>query len=176
MTACTTCGGALAEGTSHCSTCGTMETALALPPPPPLVPFAIPEIRYYVTWAHGERGGPFTEDTIKLLIAQQRLKITDAVQAEGATQWIPIAQSKFASLVAQRATITRLASSTCPMCGANMAVVIKRSGLGLAPVILGIVLTPVCGIGIPLWIVGYTMRWGGKGKAAYRCPRCQYVS
>src|SRR5262245_46226901 len=67
-----------------------------------------------------------------------------------------------------------LSAGICPTCRAAMAVVIKRSGLGLALVILGIALTPVFGFGIPIFIVGYLMRFGGKGRACYRCPRCNY--
>jgi len=68
------------------------------------------------------------------------------------------------------------AAGTCPRCSTAMAVVIKRSGLGLALIILGIILTPVVGIGIPIFIVGYVMRFSGKGRACYRCPRCNYSS
>ncbi|MBI1763822.1 MAG: zinc ribbon domain-containing protein [Acidobacteria bacterium] len=75
----------------------------------------------------------------------------------------------------EQANLARLAASTCPNCSAAMAVVIKRSGLGLALVILGVALTPFL-IGIPLFIAGYMLRFGGKGRACYRCPRCNYSS
>jgi len=179
MASCTQCKAAIPDETKFCAKCGaSTETTLVPPPPPPmLLPGrATPEQRYFVTWGAGERGGPFSEDEIKLLISQQRLKITDAIIAEGASQWMPISQSKFASFVIQHAQITRLASSTCPMCGAAMAVILKRSSLGLTLIIAGVVLTPLCGLGIPLWIVGYSMRFGKKGTAAYRCPRCNHES
>ncbi len=181
MASCTQCKSTITDEAKFCTTCGaSAETTLVIPPSPPdsmpLPGKATPEQRYLVTWGTGELGGPFSEDEIKLLITQQRLKITDAVMAEGASQWISIGQSKFAAFATQHAQVARLASSTCPMCGAAMAVIIKRSGLGLALIVAGVLLTPLCGLGIPVWIAGYSMRFGGKGTAAYRCPRCNHES
>src|SRR5262245_37785394 len=67
-----------------------------------------------------------------------------------------------------------LSAGIGPTCRAAMAVVTKRFGLGLALVILGMALTPVFGFRMPIFIVGYLMRFGGKGRACYRCPRCNY--
>jgi predicted RNA-binding Zn-ribbon protein involved in translation (DUF1610 family) len=108
------------------------------------------------------------------MILQRQISVNDSVAVQGSNNWIPVSQSVFAPHVAQQLNIDRMASSTCPQCGAGMAVVIKRSGLGLALIIIGVVLTPAFGIGIPIWIAGMIIRWGGKGQAAYRCPRCNF--
>jgi uncharacterized membrane protein YvbJ len=85
-----------------------------------------------------------------------------------------ISSSKFSGTAVQQVNAERIAASRCPRCGVGMAVVIKRSRFGLALVILGILLTPAFGIGIPIFVVGYLMRWGGKGRACYQCPGCNY--
>ena len=84
--------------------------------------------------------------------------------------------SHFAVGAAAAALHQRIAANACPRCGTGMAVVIKRSKMGLVLVIVGLVTTPAFGIGLPIFIVGYIMRWGGKGRAAYQCPGCNYAA
>lgn len=175
---CTNCGSTIPERAQFCTNCGTKsgtvqtetESVSVPPPPPPPAPSL-----YYVAYATGQVGGPFEEEVLRDLIAQQRVKVTDSVRPASSTAWVPVVQSKFAPLAAQQANMDRLVASTCPSCGAGMAVVIKRSKAGLVLVIVGILLTPIL-VGIPIFIVGYIMRWGGKGQAGYRCPRCNYAS
>jgi hypothetical protein len=163
MTCCATCGEELFEEMHSCKESSAI-ARVSLPPAPV----------YSVRYSTGQIDGPYDEPTIKLLIAQQRLQITDSVCLQGSGCWIPVFQSKFAPLVTQSTVTGRLAASTCPACGAPMAVVIKRSGVGLAFIIAGVALTPVFGIGIPIWIFGMIIRWGGTGTAVYRCARCNY--
>jgi ribosomal protein S27AE len=129
---------------------------------------------WHVTFATGQTGGPFTEDEIRSMIARQQIKITDSVIATGGATWVPITQSPFARYIVTQATVDRLAASTCPQCGAAMAVVLQRSKAGLVLVIIGLITTPLFGIGIPIFIVGFILRWGFKPKAKYQCPRCNY--
>jgi hypothetical protein len=165
MACCATCGEELLEETHSCK----KSVAIAPVPLPP-------EPVYSVRYATGEVDGPYDESTINMLILQNRLQITDSVSLQGSGCWIAIFQSKFAPLVTQSTVTGRLAASTCPACGSPMAVVIKRSGVGLALIIAGVVLTPLFGIGIPIWIIGMIIRWGGNGTAVYRCARCNYAN
>ena len=101
MGSCSNCGAGVPENTRFCSTCGTATTNSLVPlhnggqtievqsPPPAL---------WYVTYATGQRGGPFTENDIHGMIARQELKVTDAIVAQGGNTWVPITQSPFASL------------------------------------------------------------------------------
>lgn len=68
-----------------------------------------------------------------------------------------------------------LPSMPCPRCGSGMVWRVKRSGFGLALIIIGIVLTPVI-IGIPIWILGMVVRHGNNGQMYLLCPYCQYSS
>lgn len=184
MAFCTKCGTAISDSASLCNTCAAVTTGQ--PPPPQAfaltgsssaaaVAVAPAGPLYYVsTYGTGHVSGPFTDDTLRSLIVQQQVTIRDAIAVQGSQVWMPITQTNFGVLATQQANLGRIAASTCPRCGAGMAVVIKRSGLGLALVIIGIALTPAFGIGIPIFIVGYLLRWGGKGTAAYRCPQCNY--
>jgi hypothetical protein len=70
----------------------------------------------------------------------------------------------------------RITSTTCPRCGAGMAVVIRRSGLGLALIVIGLLTTPLFCIGVPIFAVGFVMRFSGKGRAVYQCPGCNYTT
>src|ERR1035441_1100947 len=84
----------------------------------------------HVTFATGQTGGPFTEDAIRSMIARQQIKITDFVVLSGGSTWVPITQSPFARDIVTQASVDRLAASTCPRCGAAMAVVAKGSSMG----------------------------------------------
>jgi predicted RNA-binding Zn-ribbon protein involved in translation (DUF1610 family) len=105
------------------------------------------------------------------MIARQQIKITDSVIASGGSAWVPITQSPFARFIVTQASVDRLAASTCPRCGAAMAVVTKSSALATIFIIVGIFFT-VALIGIPLIIIGVMMR--RKVRVAYQCPRCNY--
>jgi hypothetical protein len=167
MACCATCGEELLEEAHSCKESGVEAIAqVSLPP----------ESIYFVRYSTGQTDGPYDESTIKMLIAQHRLQITDSVSLQGSGCWIAVFQSKFAPFVTQSAVTGRLAASTCPACGAAMAVVIKRSGLGLALIITGVALTPLFGIGVPVWIIGMIIRFGGKGTAVYRCGQCKYAN
>lgn len=183
MPFCGSCGSVIAGSDQFCTRCGT-GTAPQAPPASAMVALSspqgqslvVPEALYHVAYSTGQVAGPFGEEAIKLLIIQQQLKIHDSIKPQNSDAWVPILQSKFGSLVTQQTGLNRLAANTCPRCSAAMAVAIKRSGLGLVLIIVGLVLTPAFGIGIPIWIIGFIIRFGGKGTAIYRCARCNYAS
>jgi predicted RNA-binding Zn-ribbon protein involved in translation (DUF1610 family) len=105
------------------------------------------------------------------MIARQQIKITDSVVLSGGSIWIPITQSPFARDIVTQASVDRLAASTCPRCGAAMAVVMKKSTLATILILVGII-SSIFLIGIILIVIGVIMR--RKGKVAYQCPRCNY--
>jgi len=174
MSACASCGSNLAEETRFCNKCGSQvgskslteasrsKTIEIMPPPVPT---------WYVTLATGQRGGPFTEDAIQGMIARQQIKITDSVVAAGGSTWVPITQSPFARYIVTQTSVDRLAASTCPRCGAAMAVVTKKSTMATILILVGII-SSIFLIGVVLIIVGVMMR--RKVKVAYQCPRCNY--
>jgi predicted RNA-binding Zn-ribbon protein involved in translation (DUF1610 family) len=171
---CTSCGSTVSEGTRFCNKCGLsvastsiVETANART----IEVIAPPIATWHGTFATGQTGGPFTEDAIQSMIARQQIKITDSVIASGGSAWVPITQSPFARFIVTQASVDRLAASTCPRCGAAMAVVTKSSALATIFIIVGIFFT-VALIGIPLIIIGVMMR--RKVRVAYQCPRCNY--
>lgn len=131
---------------------------------------------YYLTNKRRQVTGPFTEEQIKEFIVERRLTANDAVRSEDTDTWVPILNSPFGQLLAEQINATRLAATTCPHCNAALVVTIKRSGWGLALILIGIALTPAFGIGIPIFIAGMIMRHSGKGKAIYRCATCNYSS
>jgi predicted RNA-binding Zn-ribbon protein involved in translation (DUF1610 family) len=133
---------------------------------------AFPSPTWYVTYATGQTGGPFTEDEVKSMIARQQIKITDSVAAHGSTIWVPITQSPFAPFIVTQASIDRLASSTCPRCGGAMAVVLRRSSGSKALIITGILTIWMFGFGMILIIIGIII--GRNPAARYECPRCKY--
>jgi len=166
---CQNCAKELDPSAIVCSACGTAVLR-------PNAGSAQQRAQYYVANSMGHTLGPFSDDAIRSLIQQQRITIKDSVRLQHATTWTPITQSQFAQLVASQTGVNRLAITTCPYCGAGLVVQIKRSRFGLILVVIGICLTPAFGIGIPIFIVGFIIRWGGKGKAFYRCARCNYSS
>ena len=171
MASCTKCEALLDESAVFCRVCGTKRETLVLDQQD-----GGAKKQYYVSYATGGRVGPLGHDEVNRLIREQQIKISDSVCAVGEDRWMPITQSEFAELIAQSGSMERLAASTCPRCGAGMAVVLKRSRLGLVLIIIGLITTPLFGIGIPIFIVGFILRWGRKGKAAYQCPRCNYAT
>jgi predicted RNA-binding Zn-ribbon protein involved in translation (DUF1610 family) len=105
------------------------------------------------------------------MITSQQLKITDSVIRAGGTTWVPITQSPFARDIVTQASVDRLAASTCPRCGAAMAIVTKKSTMATILILVGII-SSLFIIGIVLIVIGVMMR--RKGKVAYQCPRCNY--
>jgi predicted RNA-binding Zn-ribbon protein involved in translation (DUF1610 family) len=164
----------MAEEMRFCNKCGlpvTSKTAIETAKTNTIEVIAPPAATWYVTFATGQRGGPFTGDAIQSMIARQQIKITDSVIAVGGSAWVPITQSPFARDIVTQATVDRLAASTCPRCGAAMAVVTKKSAMATILILVGII-TSVFIIGVILIIIGVMMR--RKGKVSYQCPRCNY--
>lgn len=174
MAFCAKCGSSLAEGVNFCAACGNKTTqALAtavggatidvVPSPAPL---------WHVTYATGKTGGPFTEDEVRSMIARQEIKITDAVAVQGSSAWVPITQSPFSRFVVAQTSMDRLATSTCPQCGGQMTVVLRRSGASKAFFIIGLLTIWMFGFGIIFLIIGYIV--GRNPVPRYECPRCKY--
>ncbi len=120
--------------------------------------------------------GPADETTLREWLKTGRISLVDSICEAGQQQWQPLAQSFLASEATAAATAAQLQATTCPKCLASMAIIAKRSGFGLFLVLLGIALTPLFGIGIPIFIVGYFIRWRGQPKLSYRCPRCNFAA
>jgi hypothetical protein len=120
--------------------------------------------------------GPLTEVQVKQWLLERRISLNDQIHEQGGPGWTAISQSRLATAAVAVATIAQVEARACPQCGAGMAVVLRRSRLGLILIILGLILTPAFGIGIPIFIVGFAIRWGGKGTAGYVCPRCNFTS
>lgn len=175
MDECTNCGAGLIDNAKFCVTCGATvpSKALAGNAPAALIEVCPPsKARWYVTYATGQRGGPFTENEIQGMISRQELKITDAVLAEGGTVWTPITQSPFASAITTQAHMHRLASSTCPRCGGAMVVVLRMSGAAKACIIGGLLTIWAFGFGLIFVIIGLII--GRNRVARYECPLCKY--
>jgi predicted RNA-binding Zn-ribbon protein involved in translation (DUF1610 family) len=173
---CTSCGSTITEEARFCDKCGIpvasksiIETAKANT----IEVIAPPVATWHVTFATGQRGGPFTEDQIRSMISLQQIKITDSVVLSGGSTWVPITQSPFARYIVAQASVDRLAASTCPRCGAAMAVITKKSTMATVLILVGII-SSVFLIGVVFIIMGVMMR--RKVKVAYQCPRCNYRS
>ncbi|MGA9055025.1 MAG: zinc-ribbon domain-containing protein [Terriglobia bacterium] len=181
MPKCAQCGTENPEDSRYCQRCGkqiaTTTSLAALSPPIQVVTATPVGAEYYVI--HGadqRRYGPLRAEDVATWVRLGRLSVHDDVQEVGGNGWVPMLQSKLRPYVLDGAHDARLVASSCPHCGAGLAVQIKRSGFGLFLVLLGIALTPLFGLGVPIFIVGFVIRWGGKGKAFYRCARCNYSS
>jgi predicted RNA-binding Zn-ribbon protein involved in translation (DUF1610 family) len=160
------------ESALFCASCGTQTgKALAASASGPTVDIT-PAPTWFVGYATGQQGGPFTEDEVKSMIARQQIKITDSVAVQGSATWVPITQSPFAQSIVQQASIHRLASSTCPQCGGAMAVVVRRSGASKGFFILGLLTIWMFGFGVIFLIIGYII--GRNPAPRYECPRCKY--
>ena len=174
MGACVSCGSTLDGGSRFCNKCGVaVESKLlaGLPHASTIEVISPPAAKWHLTYATGQTSGPFTEDEIKSMIVRQQVKITDSDIALGGSTWVPITQSPFASYIVNQASVDRLAASTCPRCGAAMAVVTKKSAMATILILVGII-TSVFIIGVILIIIGVMMR--RKGRVSYQCPRCNY--
>jgi len=173
---CTNCGSTVAGEAKFCVTCGipvASRTIAATAGSATIEVTASPGPTWHVTYATGQTGGPFTEDEIRSMIARQQIKITDSVAVSGGTGWVPITQSPFARYIVAQASVDRLAASTCPRCGAAMAVITKKSTMATVLILVGII-SSVFLIGVVFIIMGVMMR--RKVKVAYQCPRCNYRS
>jgi predicted RNA-binding Zn-ribbon protein involved in translation (DUF1610 family) len=174
MGACLSCGSTLGDDSRFCNKCGTAVESKSLAGLPhaatiEVIPPPVPS--WHVTYATGQTAGPFTGDEIKSMIVRQQIKITDSVIPSGGSTWVPITQSPFASCIVNQASVDRLTASTCPRCGAAMAVVAKGSSMGTILILVGII-TSVFIVGVVLIIIGVTMR--RKVRVRYQCPRCNY--
>jgi zinc-ribbon domain/GYF domain 2/LITAF-like zinc ribbon domain len=172
---CANCGNGLADDARFCTACGYSGskalvsesaggTAVELTPSP--------SPTWHVTYAGRQTGGPYTEDEIKSMIARQQIKITDSVAALGSKTWVPITQSPFGQYIVSQATVDRLVSTTCPQCGAAMAVVLRRSTACKVFVGLGIVTIWMFGFGLIFLVIAYFL--GRTPQPRYECPRCKY--
>jgi hypothetical protein len=170
---CTNCGAVRSDTAQFCTTCGTAAPNSLLAPAPNVQTIEVraPNL-WHVTYATGQRGGPFTDDAIRGMIARQELKVTDSIVAQGGTTWIPITQSPFGSIIATQASINRLASSTCPRCGGAMVVILRRSGASKGWFILGFLTIWAFGFGLIFLIIGYIV--GRNPVPRYECPLCKY--
>ena len=174
MSVCASCGSMVNENSRFCDRCGVAVTSQSLVgagKASTIEVMAPPATTWHVTFATGQSGGPFTEDEIRGMISRQEIKITDSVILSGGSTWVPITQSPFARFIVAQANVDRLAASTCPRCGAAMAIVAKGSSMGTMLILVGII-TTVFVIGVVLIIVGVMMR--RKVKVRYQCPRCNY--
>ncbi len=72
------------------------------------------------------------------------------------------------------AMLGRIAITTCPRCGAGMAIVRKRSKLGLGLIIFGILTIWLVGLGVIFIICGIVLNIIKLRKLAYQCPNCNY--
>lgn len=175
MSSCTNCGAGVLESTRFCQTCGTAVAGglVSQRNDGQTIEVQSPQASlWYVTYATGQRGGPFTENDIRGMIARQELKVTDSIVAQGGTTWVPITQSPFASVVVQQASINRLAASTCPQCGSAMAVVLRRSRASKMCFLIGFLTIWLFGFGIIFLILGYVL--GRNPAPRYECPHCKY--
>ena len=172
MAVCAKCGSGNADGASFCGACGSNAALVVAAATSGLTVDLTPFPTWFVTYATGQSGGPFTEDEVKSMIARQQIKITDSVAAAGSRTWIPVTQSPFASVIVTQASIDRLASSTCPQCGAGMTVVLRRSTASKALFILGLLTIWIFGFGVIFLILGYIA--GRNPSPRYECPRCKY--
>lgn len=175
MGSCSNCGAGVPENTRFCSTCGTAIAGSLVPQRGGGQTIEVqspPSALWYVTYATGQRGGPFTENDIHGMIARQELKVTDAIVAQGGTTWVPITQSPFASFIVRQANINRLAASTCPQCGNAMIVVLRRSRASKLLLITGLLTIWMFGFGVIFLILGYIV--GRNPTPRYECPHCKY--
>src|ERR1700683_706356 len=102
MGLCTNCGAGVLESTRFCSTCGTAIASSLVPQRDggQIIEVQTPSSGlWHVTYATGQRGGPFTENDIRGMIARQELKVTDSIVAQGGNTGVPITQRPFACVV-----------------------------------------------------------------------------
>jgi hypothetical protein len=81
---CTNCGAARSETAQFCTTCGAAAPNSLLAPARNVQTIEVraPNL-WHVTYATGQRGGPFTDDAIRGMIARQELRVTDSIVAQG---------------------------------------------------------------------------------------------
>ena len=175
MSFCHTCGTAVTDDAKFCTNCGgnlSAAAAAATAGGSGLLTAPARGPLWFVTHATGKTDGPYTEEEVRARIARQEIRVTDSIATQGSTRWLPITQSPFASHVAVRSGMDRLASGTCPRCGSAMAVVLRRSSTSKGFLIAGCVTFWMFGFGFLLLIVGYIL--GRNRVPRYECPRCRY--
>lgn len=127
---------------------------------------------YFVKTGKRKESGPYSGAQIVDMIRRRDLVFGSQLREEGQPKWTPIQQSPFAPQVIEQANIQRMVASTCPKCGAGMAVVLKPRGTFL--LILGSLLVPVFGVGFIFLVPGLLLRLFAKAKALWRCATCNY--
>jgi ribosomal protein L37AE/L43A len=118
--------------------------------------------------------GPMPDTAVREWINSNHLSQRDMITRAGEDRWVPILNSEFSQHMLEKINLERLSSTTCPRCNSALVAVVGRSGAGLWLIIAGVVLTPLI-IGIPIWAVGFYLRFGGKGTTRWTCPRCGYI-
>jgi hypothetical protein len=180
MVRCTRCDSSQADDSVFCQSCGAkMRVGEATESKPPSTYQGSPPLEgvFRVHSAvSGVVSGPYTEPVLRQYISQGAVSIVDSLWDPDAQQWVMISRSRFAPLASAAASYVRIATTTCPQCGTALVPTAKRSTAGLVLIIVGVLLTPAFGIGVPIWVVGFAMRFGGKGTLRLRCPRCQYIA
>jgi hypothetical protein len=184
MAKCWSCDSVIKGDAAYCQSCGTgLSPARSIVTAVPTTSVGVsaatltPEAMFHVRSAvSGVVSGPYSDAVLQQYIQHGAVGIADMLWDPREGQWITIARSRFAPVASAAASYVRVATSTCPQCGTPLIALMQRSKLGLVLIIIGILLTPVFFIGVPIWIVGFAIRFGGKGKLVQRCPRCQYTA
>lgn len=180
MAKCATCSADQDDASVFCQSCGSRMKLYGahesnVPSPPPLSGDLNTTFQVRPA-ASGVVSGPYSEPVLHQYINQGTVSITDSLWDPSIGQWTMISRSRFAPAATAAASYVRVATSTCPQCGSPLVATVKRSTAGLVLIIVGFVLTPMFGIGVPIWIIGFAIRFGGKGKLRLRCARCQYTA
>jgi tetratricopeptide (TPR) repeat protein len=81
--------------------------------------------------------------------------------------------TEMAGRIRRESTSLVTGSVQCPSCGLPIVVAQENPnrGLAIAPIVIGVIFTPVFWIGTPIWAIGFIMLHS-KGRYVRRCPRC----
>src|SRR3989442_12229099 len=108
---------------------------------------------YKVQGTDGRQYGPVSAEILRDWITQGRVNAQTMIQAEGSTDWRPVAQfPEFApALGAPRPPVPAVPpvpspSSPAPLSAPQPSGAAKTSGLAIASLVLGLVTFPTCGL------------------------------